>query len=250
VRLFLHFASSGIFGNYKVGPLLSSISVLVLTYCITKEITKKRFAGLVAFVLVLQSGTFLIYDTSIIYDSYWVSFYLLSLYVIFKKWPVSPIAFVLSLLCKHLSVVFAPMTLFVAYNSDLARKSKILLTAAYAGILGVGFFITNGFTTQSIQTTSDWHDFWMALSGISYQMRYDVLILVFLLPVILALFVAAKRNIVHAKSAMILMLGSLLSQPILSAFTVNSSEPYRFLPFVVFFAISCGVLFSKTRSDE
>jgi hypothetical protein len=247
VRLFLDFTSFTIFGNYKVVPFLASISLLILTYYTVKEFTKKRFSGIVALVLVLQSGTFLIYDTSITYDNYWVLFYLLSLYVVSKAWVLSPISFVLSLLSKHLSIVFIPMTIFFTYRSSITRKNKILITITHLGIVIIGFIITRGFTTDSIRTLFDWHDLWMALNSVSYQMRYDWLIMTFLLPVLVALFFAIRKRIKYAQATMVLILGTLLSQPVLAALTVNSSEPYRFMPFVVFFAISCGVLFSKDR---
>ena len=251
VKMILNYASNKIFGNYKVVPFLASISLLILTYYTTKEFAKKRFAGLVALVLVLQSGTFFIYDTSITYDNYWILFYLLSLYLIVKNWPTSVFSFVLSALSKGLSAVFLPMTFFVMYDSNVKRKNKIFLTTTYVGIAILGsIYLTNWFTIQAIQTSFDWHDFWMTLNGTSYQMRYDVVILSFLLPVLVWLFIAAKNGTRMSLSMIVLILGSLLSQPILAALTVNSSEPYRFVPFVVFFAMSCGVLFSKAKADE
>jgi len=37
----------------------------------------------------------------------------------------------------------------------------------------------------------------------------------------------------------------LLIAPLLTGFTDQTSQPYRFVPFVVFFAIGVGVLLSK-----
>jgi len=83
---FLTSSSMHVFGNYKVIPFIASISLLVLTYFFTFEITQKRFAGIVAMVILLQSRIFLFFDTSAAYSNYWVVFYLLSLYLIYKKW--------------------------------------------------------------------------------------------------------------------------------------------------------------------
>jgi len=82
--------SINVFDNVKVIPFLASISLLVLTYFITVEITKKRFAGIVAFVIVLQSGVFLHYDTGITYPNFWILLYLFSLYLIYKKMASFP----------------------------------------------------------------------------------------------------------------------------------------------------------------
>ena len=85
VMIFFIKSSVQIFGNDKVVPFIASIALLVLTYLITLEIAKKRFAGIVAMVIVLQSGIFLIYDTRVSYPNFWILFYLLSLYFIFKR---------------------------------------------------------------------------------------------------------------------------------------------------------------------
>jgi len=88
IQSYLHtllgYVSIQVFGNVKVIPLLTSIALLVLTYFITYEITKKRFAGIVAIVIILQSGVFLHYDISIAYPNFWILFYLFSLYLIYK----------------------------------------------------------------------------------------------------------------------------------------------------------------------
>jgi len=99
-QLFLTSSSMHLFGNYKVFPFIASIALLVLTYFFTFEITQKRFAGIIAMLIVLQSTIFLFFDTSVAYPNYWILFYLLSLYLICKKWPLAPISYVLSFLSK------------------------------------------------------------------------------------------------------------------------------------------------------
>ncbi len=61
VQFFLETASMEIFENYKVIPFIASISLLVVTYFFTAELSKKRFAGIVSMVILLQSYTFLRY---------------------------------------------------------------------------------------------------------------------------------------------------------------------------------------------
>jgi len=101
--MFLTSLSMELFGNYKVVPFISSISLLVLTYFFTFEITQKRFAGIIAMVIVLSSKIFWFFDTSVAYPNYWILFYLLSLYLVCKKWPLSPISYVLSYTSKSLT---------------------------------------------------------------------------------------------------------------------------------------------------
>jgi len=60
LALLLGNLSLNVFGNYTTVPFIASISLLILTYLVTVEISKKRFAGIVAMVIVLQSGIFLL----------------------------------------------------------------------------------------------------------------------------------------------------------------------------------------------
>jgi len=60
----LLYISENIFQNIKVVPFIASILLVFLTYIFTVQITKKRFAGLVAMAIVLQSQMFLMYDTT------------------------------------------------------------------------------------------------------------------------------------------------------------------------------------------
>ena len=59
VLFFLVTGSMEVFENYKVIPFIASIGLLVLTYLFTVELSKKRFAGIIAMVIVLQSNIFL-----------------------------------------------------------------------------------------------------------------------------------------------------------------------------------------------
>ena len=115
------------------------------------------------------------------------------------------------------------------------------------GILLIGIIIliqNTGFFPDTISFDS--HDFWRAFNAFSYQLRFDALIVIFLLPLTIGLFISSrKKGIVQADSILVLIMGMLLVQPILSALTINVSEPYRFMPLVIFFAMGVGTLLSK-----
>jgi len=73
----------------------------------------------------------------------------------------------------------------------------------------------------------------------------DGLVLLFILPLTVGLFLAAKNGIKQAESIMVLISGILILAPILTGFTEQTNQPYRFVPLIVFFAIGVGVLLSK-----
>ncbi len=251
----LGFISTQIFDNVKVIPFLASISLLVLTYFITYEITKKRFAGIVAFVIVLQSGVFLHYDTGITYPNFWILLYLFSLYLIYKKWPVSPISFVLSIFTKMMTAAFLPMTLFFIYRSSISKQNKIRLVIFYGIIFGLGILFLHA-SSSSIGTSSsgydqnfDSHDFWGGFNAIHSSLRFDPLVLLFMLPLIVGLFFKSRHGFRESDSITFLILGMILSALLIPAFGTIGTTPYRLVPLVVFFAMGVGVLLSKKVTE-
>ena len=100
VRMFLLDISLDIFQNIKLLPFIASILVVVFTYLITTQFCQKRFAGIIAVIVLLQSYTFLKYDTIAVYENFWVLFFLISLYAIQKKWFLSPVFYILAFYTK------------------------------------------------------------------------------------------------------------------------------------------------------
>jgi len=92
VKNFLLKSSLVLFGNIKILPILGSVSLILLTYFFTVHIAKKRLAGIISMVILFQSYVFLRFDTIATYANFWTLFYLLSLYLISKKWYLSPVS--------------------------------------------------------------------------------------------------------------------------------------------------------------
>jgi len=138
VRFFFIKASIVLFGNDRVIPLLASVSLLLVTYFLTKTITQKRFAGIVSVVILMQSNVFLIYDTTVSYTNFWILFYLLSLYLVYRFWPLSPASYLLSIPSKALTAAFLPMSLYFILRSNISRKQKMLTAGITAGIILAG----------------------------------------------------------------------------------------------------------------
>ena len=85
----------------------------------------------------------------------------------------------------------------------------------------------------------------------SYQMRFDFLIVLGILPLIVGLFFASKRGIKEADGVMVLILGSLLTGPVLASFTdFYYILPYRYMPLIVFFSMGVGIFLSRNISSQ
>lgn len=249
LKYLLSSVSYHVFGSDRAVSLISSLALLTLTYFITTKIAKKRFAGLVAMTVLLQSNDFRTYGTVATESSYWITLYLLSLYTIYVRWPISPVSYVLSLLTKTITVAFFPMTLFFIYRADIPRKKKLQITISYGVILPImiiGFFYFGGGSVIGGLRQFSLHDFVAGFSAMVIGLRFDELVILFLFPLVVGLYLVSRRGNFMAESIMIFISGMLLLSPLLIAFTYQTNQPYRLLPIVLFFAIGVGVLLKNS----
>ena len=247
VRMFLLNSSLEIFQNIKILPFLASILVVLFTYLLTVQITAKRFAGIISILVLIQSHTFLRFDTVAVYENFWVLFYLLSIYVIRKQWILSPVFYILSFFTKAFVAPYFIMTLFFAARTSISKKKKITLFVSYSVIIGISILVVfSGDTIYPDVIQIDTSKFFIGLSTFGPLLRYDFLLVLSILPVVIGLTYMAKNHLKETDSILLLILGTLISGPILIVFT-NFYEilPYRYIPLIVFFAISIGLFFSK-----
>jgi len=249
VNYFFISSSMILFGNYAVIPFLASIALVIMVYFFTKQITNKRFAGLVAAIILLQSNVFLTFDTSVAYTNFWVLFYLLSLYFMYKAWPLSPISYIVSIPAKALTVTFLPLSIYFLLRCSISRKKKMIIAGTIIGIVIAGAAASSGANliggTQQESFISD--EFWIGFASFATQLRFDVLVILFLIPLVIGLLFTSTKN-KHAESVMVMIGGMLLIAPLLTGFSDQTNQPYRFVPFVTFFAVGVGILLSKAKS--
>jgi len=172
--------------------------------------------------------------------------------MIYKFWPLSPAFYLFSLFSKPLTAMLLPMLLFFIYRSTTSRRKKIIAGTASTIIILAGVLVAISLDVNiggpGPEGGFDSNDFWVGFTSFSYQLRFDGLVLVFILPLIVGLFILSRHGIKQADSIMVLIGGILLSAPILTGFTELTTQPYRFVPLVAFFAIGVGVLLSKRQT--
>ena len=242
--------SEKIFGDYRVIAFFASVALLVTTYFITKEITKKRIPGILAILLVLQSNTFLSYDTSATYSNFWILFYVLSLYLILKKWQLSHFSFLLAIFSKLLSTVFLPLSIFFVLNNSEGKKRMYILIFYAILIVSALFVLISSDLFFQVNSMYLPENFMKGFTQFAYQLRFDPIILIFLLPLTVVLFLKSLKGFTQANSIQILISGFLLIPPLLITFSAQTNEPYRLIPLVVFFAIGVSTLLTKIKQDE
>ena len=121
---------------------------------------------------------------------------------------------------------------------NISILSIIIITIITLGIIGM---------EDSVQEQPKMDEFWVGFTSFAFQMRFDVITILFLVPLVFGLFVISKEN-KYANSISILIAGVLFSAPLLTGLTDQTNQPYRFMPIVIFFAIGVGMLFSKVTT--
>ena len=251
VRMLLLVSSIEIFQNIKILPFVASISLLIVTFFLTYQISHKRFSGIVALLIILQSHTFLFFDTVAVFENFWILFFLISLYLINRKWQLSSILYLLALFSKAFIFVFFLSTIFYIYRARISSRKKIWAMCSYGGVILIilTVFSFGDSVYGDIINISD-SEFFLALNTLGYTLRYDVFIILSLLPVTIGLFFTSRRGFLQADSILVLILTSLLAGPFISMLTGFYLQqvlilPYRLLPLIVFVAIGIGVFLSK-----
>tara|TARA_Y100000996_G_C22517887_1_gene641188 strand:+ start:91 stop:1323 length:1233 start_codon:yes stop_codon:yes gene_type:complete len=249
VRMILLITSIEIFQNVKIIPFLGSLALLVTTYFFTAEITKNRFAGIISLLVLLQSYTFLKFDSFAMYENFWVLFYLLSLYLIFKNFYLSSISYALSILTKAFTAIFLPLSITFVYFSNLKTRTKFYVLISYAIMFGV--IITIWSLDASVYDNIlrfDLEQLLIALTKTSHQIRFDLFVLVSILPLTIALIIKAKNGFHTASSILFLITGSIFAGAIVEMLSSHFVIlPYRFIPTIVFFAVGIGLLFNRNQ---
>jgi len=208
VKNFFLKISLEVFQNIKIVPFLASISLLLLTYFFTLEISKKRFSGILAMLVLAQSFTFLRFDTVATYANFWTLFYLLSLYLVIKKWHLSPVSYLASIFSKPITAAYLPLSLFFIFRSEIPKRKKIFVTIPYliifVAILGIIF--AGG---PDLVTLNDFRfvDFSNGFTTWGFQLRFDSLFLLFVLPVTVGLIFKSLQGLKMADALLVLIAG-------------------------------------------
>ena len=246
VRMGLLSASQEIFQNIKILPFFASILVVFFTYLLTVQLTSKRFAGIIAMLVLLQSHLFLTFDTIAVYENFWVLFYMISLLTIKKGWMLSPIFYILSVFTKAFVAPFFVMTLYSVYRSEIEKRKKYYLFISYFTIIVIALFIIIiGATLYTDVIEINPSKFFTGFADTALQFRYDIFFVTMLLPVVVGLYVLSKHSpnsdIIHA-----LIAGTIIFGPILVMSTYfYEILAYRYVPTLVFFSIGIGLFFAK-----
>lgn len=248
VRMILLGFSQDVLNNIKVVPFISSITLIVIAGMTAIQISQRRIAGLVTMIILLQGYTFLEYDTIAVYENLWVTFFLLSIYSIHKKWHMSGFFYLLSVFSKAFSTPFLILNVFYVLKSEKTNSMKIRILISYLIIILIMFGLFSiGNTIYDDIVQIDVNRFINSLSDFSSQMRFDLFLLIMILPTTIGLFFAARRGVKHAESMLFFIPILLLFGPLVALVTdFYVILPYRFIPLITFISISISIILFKS----
>lgn len=239
--------SNDVLGNIHFLPFISSCALLFFTYLFTKEISKKRFTGIIAMIVLLQSNLFLLFDTIATYETFWITFYLISVYLILKQTHLSFIPYIMSISTKAISAIFLPISLFLISQSNISKKIKIQSILIYVIPFVIFIIIAQYFSILdfSAYTNTQERNFWTSVSSLAIATRFDGLVLSIFFPVLITLYFKSKKYKDYS-TFLLFSISILLIVPwILQFFLSYTNQPYRLVVLIVFIAIAFGTLFSN-----
>lgn len=227
-------ASEKITGNYHTFSVLTSLSLLILVYFFTLKISGNRLASVMAVSVIALSRTFLWYSDSIPYPGFWCVLFFLSIYP-FKNKFIKPVSFLLSFVMKAQALAFLPITIF----REQDKRIKIFYIA-------IGVLAAVGATLLKWTRVDGFNVGNLAPPYVVFEIiLQDFWIIIAFFPVSAILFHLYRKKVDWAGTLLGGMLWSLFFQYILALFTTYGAFSERMLPFVVFFAMSVGLIISK-----
>lgn len=227
-------ASEKLTGNYHTFSIISSIALLVVTYLLSFKITGLRIAGVLSTMVLGMSRTFLWYSDSIPYPDFWAVLFFLSLYP-FKNKLIRPVSFMVSFIMKAQALAFLPITII----KEKDRRVKIFYIAI--GVLASGIAIALNWVRSSGFNIGNLVPPYVVFEII----LQDFWIIILFFPVSALLFYLYRKKVDWAGTILGGMLWSLFFQYVLALFTSYGAFSERMLPFIVFFALGCGLVISK-----
>lgn len=240
ISMLLLAASRDLLGSPRVATMLSSALFLVLVALVGRDITKSRFYGLVAMLLVGIDPIFLKYDNSITYPYFWVTAFMFAVYLSMRKSLLSLVPYFISIPLKMLNVLYFPVLVLIG---DYTKRQRIACLGIVAGVIGSGFVLLYLVDDPIFTSTKGFVPYWFVygLGMWAFDVKDDPVFLGSLFVSIFGLIILKKYNVPFSKNMVWCLLYFLVNPAIYSGFSTFTIEPYRFLAMISFVYISVGM---------
>lgn len=236
--------SNELFGNPKIISFAESIGILFLVYLIANKITKSNYAGLIASMFLISSSIFVNNATALGFSTEWVFFFLLSVYMVYKRPELVGVFYILSLFSKGMGFLYIPVMFYFIYKSDIPNRNKKIAMLSLAAIIPVSVFYTLFVGNHLFQTNVfigfNFDDILVKLYNPVWNFTQEVndsLMLNIILPLaLLGLWKTRKQNSLN-KVFFVFIIYLFTMQIWLPLFSDYPIGNYRMVPMVVFLVI-------------
>lgn len=235
--------SDYLFDNPKVIPFLESIGILIVSFLLANKILHSNYAGLFAASLIITSNIFLKNTTTYGYSTEWAFFFILAVYLIYKRPEIVGVVYIMSVFAKGLTLLYIPVIFYLIYKSDISARNKkisylslvavMVFTVAYTCLVG------NNMVQSNVPITFDLEE----IHGLVYSPIYnfteeehDQLILNLFLPLVLLGLYRARSWVVFV--IIIYMFSMQIWLPLFSDYNMGS---YRMVPMVLFLGVGFAI---------
>lgn len=231
-------------GNPQILTLVSSVLMLCFTALLTRQLTNRNYPALIAVLYVLQSPIFYKYDTGITYPTFWATFYLASLYLMFRVPHSSWLAFGLSIAMKNIIVLYLASSVIFAYFSKVKAKKLVIISHILIVGIGIGFVLIHEPTRVAVasQLQVDLDDFVVWLGMWAIEFSADRVSLFMMMFCIAALYILKRQHVSNATAVLLVMISILIQPAFISGFTIYTNEEYRFQISIAFIGVALGLV--------
>lgn len=238
--------SDVLFHNYKVLSLASSVLLLVFTFALTQKLTGNNIGGIISMVVLIQSSIFYNYDTSLVYPSFWALLFIFCIYITTtNRWYLYPIPFLISVPAKALTALFLPALFFFMWFYN--KKASMIFPAT---LIPIALVVINELQSPNIGGVFLFDRFvlmdflggfvsWM-WQGFANDQSTLLLLVIFGF-----LMFFNRKTIPHANAILSLIIGIVLTSPVLTGFTTYSIWPYRMVPLVAVIGVCVGLVIAN-----
>lgn len=225
-------------GHDKIIPIISSVAVVYLTYVLANTITNNRMIGLIAMGAMTVNPLLTKFDSSPTYDQLWVAFFLLSIFLLYKKPVIGFLSYPLSIISKILSAAYLPGIILTIFVDKRLQNKKVIVGICTMSAVGIAAVIYQG-TGSVIGIYPD-----RLLDGFLRIFESIWAIFPFVIGmIVIDRFFMPKEKPDGKMTVIVWMVWILLTTPMIYLFTKEQMQfGYRFVPFASFFSIYVGIV--------
>lgn len=239
-------SSKTIFGNVNIVPFIFTTGLIPMTWLLATKIMHSQKRGLIAASLLFLSPILSYLGTTAALSSDWAFFFIMSLYLSYKRPEFAGVAYFISIAAKGFPMLLLPfMVWFVLKSTNQKKRTAVISLCAASALVWIihlsgyyGIIQQDGLSYNPENLGEAVQNLWFVFRGDPIQYV--------LMPLGVASLILSRNPIRLALLGMILWYYSLVF--LLPVFSFYTMFDYRMIPMIILVAISVSMLPKKVKS--